>query len=122
MPSQSLLFHCRSRRAHGVIALGILVAWALPLGAQTPLHQQIDQLIAAGKSDFDKQAAPLTTDAEFLRRLYLDLTGTIPPAEETRAFLNDPSPAKRAQLIDRLLTSPEHARHLQQVFDVLLME
>jgi hypothetical protein len=61
-------------------------------------------------------------DEEFLRRIYLDLTGTIPSIDDTRAFLKDSAPDKRAKLIDRLLASPEHARHLAHVFDVMLME
>src|SRR6266478_4382324 len=103
-------------------ALLSVLAVAVPAVAQTSLHQRIDQAIVAGKPDFEKQAAPPASDAEFLRRLTLDLTGTIPTAEEARAFLNDPSPSKRQVLIDRLLTGPEYARHLADVFDVLLME
>ena len=60
-----------------------------------PLSPRIDALIAAGYDDFAKQAAPRADDAEFVRRIYLDLTGTIPTAAETRAFLDDQSPAKR---------------------------
>jgi len=90
--------------------------------AQAPLHQRIDQTIAAGQSDFARRAAGPASDAEFLRRIYLDLTGTIPTTTETRAFLKDASPAKRVALIDRLLASPEHAGHLATVLDVMLME
>ena len=42
-------------------------------------------------------------DDEFLRRVYLDLTGRIPTAEETRAFLQDQDKQKRDKLIDKLL-------------------
>jgi hypothetical protein len=90
--------------------------------ADAPLHQRIDQAIAAARPDFAHQAAAPASDAEFLRRIYLDLTGTIPTAAETRAFLKDPSPGKRQALLDRLLTSPEHARYFAMVLDVLLME
>ncbi|MEQ9065427.1 MAG: DUF1549 domain-containing protein, partial [Gimesia chilikensis] len=90
--------------------------------AQTPLHQQIDQLIAEGKPQFEKQAAPLADDATFLRRVTLDLTGTIPTADEVRTFVADSSPDKRSQRIDQLLASPEHARRLQYLFDTMLME
>src|SRR5687768_1066221 len=57
---------------------------------------------------------PVTTsdDSEFLRRVYLDLTGIIPSVSETRAFLADANPNKRQLLIERLLTSPSHATHL----------
>jgi hypothetical protein len=72
--------------------------------------------------DFDKQAAPLATDEEFLRRVYLDLTGTIPTSDAARAFFKDTAKDKRVQLIERLLASPEYARHMASVFDVMLME
>ncbi len=90
--------------------------------AEAPLHQRIDRAIAAEQPDFAPRAAAPASDAEFLRRIYLDLIGTVPTAAEARAFLNDRSPGKRSALIDRLLASPEHARHLATVFDVLLME
>lgn len=90
--------------------------------AQTPLHQQIDQLIAEGKPQFEQQAAPLADDATFLRRVTLDLSGTIPTADEVRTFVADSSPDKRSQRIDQLLASPEHARRLQYLFDTMLME
>ena len=68
------------------------------------------------------QAAPNASDAEFLRRVSLDLTGVIPSAGEARAFLANPSATKRQQLIDRLLASPAYAWHMQDVFDVMLLE
>ncbi|QDT21446.1 hypothetical protein HG66A1_32470 [Gimesia chilikensis] len=92
------------------------------VSAQTPLHQQIDQLIAEGKQQFEQQAAPLADDATFLRRVTLDLSGTIPTADEVRTFVADSSPDKRSQRINQLLASPEHARRLQYLFDTMLME
>jgi hypothetical protein len=105
-----------------VLTLG---AFALPpalLFAETPLHQRIDQAIAAAQPDFARRAAGPTSDAEFLRRVYLDLIGAIPTAVQAREFLKDTSPNKRQTLIDRLLASPEHARHFAAVLDVMLME
>jgi hypothetical protein len=49
--------------------------------------------------------APLASDAEFLRRVTLDLTGRIPDAATAAAFLADPSPDKRGRMIDALLAS-----------------
>ena len=54
-------------------------------------------------------AAPPTTDAEFLRRVTLDLTGRIPAPEEVMSFLGDSSPDKRKVAVDRLLASPRWA-------------
>lgn len=99
-----------------------LLLSAAVLPAQTPLHERIDQAITKGKADFDAQAAPLSSDAEFLRRVTLDLTGTLPTAVDARAFLDDKAADKREVLIDRLLASPEHVRHMANVFDVMLME
>jgi hypothetical protein len=52
--------------------------------------------------------APLSRDEEFLRRVCLDLTGTLPPPERVRAFVADPDPAKRDKLIEALLDSPQY--------------
>ena len=86
------------------------------------LHQRINQLIAAGHPDYAKQAAPIASDAEFLRRITLDLNGTIPTANETREFLADKDPDKPTKLIDKLLASPAYARRMTQFLDVMLME
>jgi hypothetical protein len=48
-------------------------------------------------------------DAEFLRRVYLDVTGVIPTSAEARAFLASKHPNKRAALVDELLKRPEYA-------------
>ncbi len=73
---------------------------------------RIDELIAARCSAENVAPAPIADDAEFLRRAFLDLVGTIPTAGETRDFLADASPDKRARLIDDLLARPDHATHL----------
>ncbi len=83
------------------------------------LHERIDALIdvaAIGPIN------PPANDADFLRRVSLDLTGLIPTAAEARAFLADDSPDKRAKLIEQLLASPHYARHMAQTFDVMLIE
>jgi hypothetical protein len=61
-------------------------------------------------------ASPRASDAEFLRRVHLDLTGRIPTYARTVAFLRDTDPAKRAKLIDELLDSPAFARHFAGVW------
>lgn len=104
-------------------AVAACIASALAsLPAEVPLHRQIDRLIAAGYTDYDRHAAPPAADAEFLRRVTLDLTGTIPSAADARAFLADRNPGKRAQLIDRLLASAGSSRRLAQHFDVTFLE
>jgi hypothetical protein len=84
-----------------------------------PLHERIDRLIEARHQG---PASELTTDAEFLRRVSLDLIGRIPRADEVRAFLADASADKRGQAIDRLLASPEHPARMADFLHVMLME
>ncbi|HEX5500282.1 MAG TPA: DUF1549 and DUF1553 domain-containing protein, partial [Thermomicrobiales bacterium] len=67
------------------------------------------------------EPAPPATDAEFLRRAYLDLNGVIPSAAEVAAFLADTRSDKRAKLIDRLLDNPRFGTHLAQVWTKMLL-
>jgi hypothetical protein len=71
----------------------------------------IDQMIAKNLAKHGLSPNPDATDEQFVRRVYLDITGTIPAAKETRAFLNSSSPTKRERLIDQLLNSPGYASH-----------
>jgi Protein of unknown function (DUF1549)/Protein of unknown function (DUF1553) len=49
--------------------------------------------------------SPRADDAAFLRRVYLDLTGSLPPKDEIESFVSDKSADKRAKLVDKLLKS-----------------
>lgn len=84
-----------------------------------PLHQRVDTLIEASAVG---PMAPTASDADFVRRIYLDLVGVIPTAAETRSFLADTAADKRIRLIDQLLDSPQYARNMALTFDVMLME
>jgi hypothetical protein len=52
--------------------------------------------------------APLTTDGEFLRRVYLDLTGRIPTLDQAQSFLASTAPDRRSRLVETLLASPAY--------------
>lgn len=69
------------------------------------------------------QAADLCTDAEFLRRVSLDLTGLPATGEQTKAFLNDArdSRTKRLAKIDELLDSPDYVDHWTLKWSDLLL-
>jgi len=67
----------------------------------------IDEHVFAKLAALKIPPSPACDDAVFLRRAALDATGTLPAPEQARAFLADPDPAKRAKLVDRLLSSPE---------------
>jgi len=50
-----------------------------------------------------------SSDAEFLRRVTLDITGQIPDASDVTSFINDSDPAKRDKIVDKLLATPAYA-------------
>ncbi len=76
------------------------------------IDEHIDKRLAAEKI----QPGPRSADAEFLRRAYLDLAGSIPTSEKTVAFLDSGDPDKRARLIDELLAGPQHSRHMAGIW------
>ncbi len=70
-------------------------------------HSFIDKHVNAKLQKMKILPSAVCTDDEFLRRVYLDLTGIIPTAEVARAFVEDPAPSqqKREKLVDSLLGS-----------------
>ena len=87
-----------------------------------PITTVIDQLIRA-KWQAEKIApARRSSDATFVRRVYLDLIGRIPRIPEINSFLADQNPEKRNLLIDYLTTTEEHADHLAQVFNIVFLD
>jgi hypothetical protein len=85
------------------------------------LSRQIDQRIGERLRAEKVQPVPLADDAEFVRRVYLDITGIIPPAEKVAAFLDSKDKDKRGKLIDELLASPQYGRHMADIWQGLLM-
>ena len=67
----------------------------------------IDRYLFPAMAQANVTPAPLTTDAEFFRRVTLDLTGKIPTADQVTAFLANASPTKRGDYIDTLLASSQ---------------
>jgi hypothetical protein len=90
--------------------------------AARPQLNYIDKLVDVKLQRVKSEPAPLCSDADFLRRVYLDLTGLAPTPDAARAFLADtkPSAEKRAALIDQLLQSPEFDDHWTYKFADLL--
>lgn len=70
---------------------------------------KIDELVFGQLKRLGIQPANLCSDAVFVRRVYLDVTGTLPTAQEVSQFLADQDPNKRSALIDRLLERDEFA-------------
>jgi hypothetical protein len=98
--------------------LVLILAHATALAEGEPLHALIDQRLSPASG----MAPARCSDAEFLRRVSLDLAGMPPTADEARHFLADNVADKRQRLIDRLFASPLFARHIATTLDLMLME
>jgi hypothetical protein len=85
------------------------------------LAGKIDQHFAGLWKDNQVQPAPAADDAEFLRRVFLDLAGRIPSAGEARRFLEEKGPDRRQRLVEDLLNSPSWTAHRVNVWRELLL-
>lgn len=92
-----------------------------PSPVATELTAKIDRALDSAWAERKITPAPSATDAEFLRRVYLDLAGRIPSVAEARAFLADTRADKRRQLVASLLNRPTYARHFATVWRHLLI-
>src|SRR5262245_28497306 len=83
-------------------------AWTPP-----PVYNYIDTLVYEKLKQVKILPSELCSDEEFVRRLYLDLTGLPPEPSDIKAFVADarPSRAKRDALVDKLVGSPEYVEH-----------
>jgi len=118
---------------HPLLVLIVLVLTCGPASAQEPpgkesaradvqaLAAKIDQLLAARWAEAKAEPAPLASDAEFMRRVYLDVAGRIPSVAEARSFLEDKRPDKRARLVDQLLAGSSYVAHMTNVWRALLL-
>ena len=89
--------------------------------AREEMARKVDERIDASLAKAKIAAAEQADDAEFLRRAYLDLTGSIPRVADARKFLADKRADKRARLIDELLASPAHANHLANLWRSIML-
>lgn len=106
------------------LVVAVLVSLSGPVAhlraEEKPLRQFIDGELQAAWQREKITPVGRSDDATFLRRIYLDLVGSIPTLDETRKFLDDTDAQKRDKLIDRLLADPRHAEHQANVWDYVL--
>jgi Protein of unknown function (DUF1553)/Protein of unknown function (DUF1549) len=76
---------------------------------ETPAFNWIDTLVYDKLKSVKIQPSDVCTDADFIRRIYLDMTGVPPEPDVVKAFLADPRPSRerREALVDKLVGSPE---------------
>jgi hypothetical protein len=86
------------------------------------VHNEIDNFIAAGWSAHKLRPVALCSDEDFVRRIYLDVAGVIPSAEQVVAFLKGDKRNRRRELIDQLLGSHRYADHWAAFWGDLLRE
>jgi hypothetical protein len=99
--------------AGGVASTQVLVP-AVDDGAPFPpfpYHNRIDEFVSAKLRKLNIRPSELCSDEDFLRRVYLDVIGTLPTPAEARTFLADRDPQKRQTLVDQLLDRPEYAMY-----------
>jgi len=99
-----------------LLALTVKTTGASPL----PPQDKIDELVLARLQALNLPSAPVCSDAVFVRRVFLDVTGTLPTAAEAQQFILNQNPDKRATLIDRLLARDEYADYLAMKWGDLL--
>ena len=104
------------------IVLTTLVPVVPPAGDSSSARNAIDRFINHKLDEAGLKPAELIGGKEFLRRIALDLIGTIPTAEQVNTFLNDSSPNRRSRLIERLLEHPGWADHWVSYWQDVLAE
>ncbi len=81
----------------------------------------IDERVVEKLRELNVPPSGRSTDAEFIRRAFLDTIGVLPTPEETRAFLTETTPDKRDHLIDALLARPEFVDYWAYKWSDLLL-
>lgn len=104
------------------ISIATCALLSLPVTGWGGEPSAIDRIIEQRLEQEKVPASPLADDAEFLRRVYLDVTGRIPTCEQAVAFLDSKEPDRRAKLIDELLARPEYGFHFANIWRDLIVD
>jgi Protein of unknown function (DUF1553)./Protein of unknown function (DUF1549). len=96
------------RGAGQVASAGVgVIGPSIPNYPDVPRWNFIDDAVFGKLRQFHIIPSEVATDGEFLRRVCLDLTGTLPPLERVRQFIASSDAGKREKVIDALIASPE---------------
>jgi len=102
-----------------LVGAGLLLSWTGAVPAAQPVEElvaRVNQRIRDGWKQAQVAPAAPASDAEFLRRVMLDLAGKIPTVSEVRRFVADQSTDKRQRKVDELLESPRYIVHFSAVW------
>lgn len=86
--------------------------------------QFINEQVVAGWADANLQPSPAAAEGEWCRRVFLDLVGRVPTLAELDRYVQDSTPSRQAELIERLLGEEyedEFARHWTDVWTMVLI-
>lgn len=109
-----------SRQLFGfVVVLAALPAFGQGVfrGPDAEVVAKINEYVRQGWKDNEVTPSPVAADEEWLRRVYLDLVGHVPPVEEIEAFIKEPPKndaerlARRAAVVEKLLADPAFVRN-----------
>lgn len=89
--------------------------------AAAPTNNFIDTHVQRKWREIRLTPSGTCTDHEFIRRAFLDAAGILPTPAEVTAFVSDPSPTKRAKLIDALVERPEFVDYWSYKWSDLLL-
>ncbi len=107
-------------RYQGIVGVA---SFAVPAGSPVPMPDPrnfIDELVFENLARLGIPASPECDDAVFLRRVALDITGTLPTAEKAAAFLASRDPDKRERLVEDLLETADYADFFANKWTALL--
>jgi Protein of unknown function (DUF1553)/Protein of unknown function (DUF1549) len=123
-----LLARSRPTQISWIVATALLVCLIANAGPSVPFEgttvltpaDKIDELVFAQLAKLRIEPANPCSDAVFVRRVYLDVIGTLPSAHVAQEFLQNRDASKRAHLIDRLLERDEFADYWAMKWSDLL--
>lgn len=111
---------CSSKKLSPLILSSILLAVSFAAAQPMAVYEtddgakplnEIDRIVLASQKILDIEPAYLCSDAVFIRRIYIDLTGTIPPVQAVKDFLSDNSGDKRSRLVDTLISNEDFVNY-----------
>src|SRR5436190_1918657 len=92
-----------------------------PLRGKDPVVEEINKFIKQGWTDNEVTPSAQAEDAEWLRRVYLDVVGRIPDSGTVEKFLNEKEAGKRSALVTELIEDPGFVRHMTTTWSNVLI-
>src|SRR6185503_8484619 len=91
-----------------------------PIASLPPKKNFIDDAVFAKLQVLGIPPSPVSDDGTFMRRVSIDITGTLPTSVEVQQFVADTDPNKRDRLIDRLLDTTAYADYFSNKWNMVL--